>query len=62
MSDKDYMDLTKIATKLSYRLRDRGDLETRNSDMEDFIILPIWEVKEIIIAAFSLGKGNNVKF
>lgn len=62
MNKKEYNSLNILATKLSYRLRDRGDLETKNSDMEDFIIMPIWEIKEIVVAAYILGKESNVKF
>lgn len=62
MSDNEYIALNKLATRLSYVLRDRGNLETRNNDNEDFVIVPIWDIKNVVIAAYELGKENNVKF
>ena len=44
--------LIEIAKKNSYR----GDLETRNSDSEDFIEMSVWSIKAMLEEAYELGK------
>lgn len=48
--------LIEIAKKNSYSIEERGDLETRNSDSEDFIEMSVWSIKAMLEEAYELGK------
>ena len=61
MTEKENIELNKIATRINYTLRERGDLETQNIDDKDFINIPVWEIKEMLKQAYSLGKQQNNK-
>lgn len=45
----------KIAKEAFY-IEQRGDLETRYSDHEDFLDISVWGLKEVLIQAFEYGK------
>jgi len=51
--------LLKIAKKHSYEIEERGDLEKRNTDSEDFLEVSVWSLKEMLKEAYELGKQNN---
>jgi hypothetical protein len=38
---------------------ERGDLETRNSDSEDFLDIPVWSLKRALEEAYLLGKSEK---
>lgn len=38
---------------------ERGDLETRNSDSEDFLDIPVWNLKRALEEAYLLGKSEK---
>lgn len=59
MTEKENIELNKIATKINYTLRERGDLEARNIDEQDFVNIPVWEIKEMLEQAYLLGKQNK---
>lgn len=48
--------LIEIAKKNSYSIEERGDLETRNSDSEDFIEMSVWSIKAMLEEAYELGR------
>lgn len=48
--------LIEIAKRNSYSIEERGDLETRNSDSEDFIEMSMWSIKAMLEEAYELGK------
>lgn len=48
--------LIEIAKRNSYSIEARGDLETRNSDSEDFIEMCVWSIKAMLEEAYELGK------
>ena len=48
--------LIEIAKKNSYSIETRGDLETRNSDSEDFIEMSVWSIQAMLEEAYELGK------
>lgn len=56
INQKDYEGLLKIAKEAFYSIEQRGDLETRNHDAEDFIETSVWSLKEALIQAFEYGK------
>ena len=41
--------LLKIAMQTMLSVAERGDLETRNSDSEDFLDIPVWSLKLSLI-------------
>ena len=53
--------LEKIAKENSYVVEQRGDLETRNSDSEDFLEISVWSLKEMLKQAYELGKQDGQK-
>lgn len=51
--------LLKIAMQTMLSVAERGDLETRNSDSEDFLDIPVWSLKRALEEAYLLGKSEN---
>ena len=51
--------LLEIAKNHSYAIEERGDLEKRNNDSEDFLEVSVWSLKEMLKEAYELGKQNN---
>lgn len=56
MTKKEYNKLLEIAKDRIYAIENRGDLEPRNNDSEDFIDVSVESIKDILIAAYELGK------
>lgn len=61
MTEQEKIELNKIATRINYTLRDRGNLETHNVDEQDFVNIPVWELKEMLEQAYKLGKFKGTK-
>lgn len=59
MTEQEHIELNKIATRINYTLRERGDLEPRNIDDQDFVNIPVWELKEMLEQAYKLGKHSK---
>lgn len=59
ISPKDYENLLKIAKQTLPAIRERGDLETRDHDAEDFIETSVWSLKEALIQAFESGRKQK---
>ena len=53
--------LTEIAEKNIYKLRGRGDLESRNIDWHDFFSAAVWELKDALADAYELGRADAQK-
>ena len=51
--------LEQIAMKADYVLEQRGGLDTRNNDSEDFIELSVWGIREMLRKAYELGKAEK---
>ena len=51
--------LLEIAKKNSYAVENRGDLERRNNDSEDFLDISVWSLKGMLREAYELGKQNK---
>lgn len=51
--------LLEIAKAASYSIEQRGDLEPRYWDSEDFIELSVTSIKEMLEQAYQLGKGDK---
>ena len=59
INDRRNQALLEIAKKHSCGIEERGDLEKRNNDSEDFLEVPVWSLKEMLKEAYELGKQNN---
>ena len=53
--------LLEIAKKASCVIAERGDLQRRYSDSEDFIEVAVWGIEEMLKAAYELGKSEAGK-
>lgn len=47
--------LLKIAKEYSTEIEERGDLETRMDDSEDFLEISVWGLKKMLEEAYKLG-------
>ena len=61
MNKKLQRKLEKIAMENSYAIEQRGDLETRESDSEDFLDISVWSLREMLKQAYELGKQDGQK-
>lgn len=52
--------LLEIAKKHSMAIHDRGDLEKRNTDSEDFLDMSVWTLKDMLRDAYRAGTKNNI--
>lgn len=53
--------LAEIAEKNIYKLRGRGDLESRDIDWQDFFTTSVWELKDALQEAYELGRAEAKK-
>ncbi len=51
--------ICKIAKEYIYSVKERGGLDTRNNDSEDFIETSIWSLKAALIAAYNAGRSDK---
>lgn len=59
LNKKQQDELLKIAMQTMLSVAERGDLETRNSDSEDFLDIPVWSLKRALEEAYLLGKSEK---
>lgn len=59
ITDKELKQLFKIAKKNIVSLKNRTDLERHFNGEEDFFEIAIWELKEVLITAYELGKTQQ---
>ena len=59
INDRRDQALLEIAKKHSYAIEERGDLEKRKNDSEDFLEVSVWSLKKMLKEAYELGKQNN---
>lgn len=53
--------LYKIAEKNLLAVEERGDLETRYNDSEDFLDVAVWTLQKMLEEAYELGKKQGEK-
>jgi hypothetical protein len=51
--------LEQIAMDADFALEQRGGLDTRRNDTEDFIELSVWGIREMLRKAYELGKAEK---
>ena len=61
ISKKELEALEKIAMAASYTLKERGGIDTRNNDEEDFPEIGINSLQTMLEEAYRLGKANATK-
>lgn len=61
MTKGEYDAILKMAKDVSCAVRDRGDLETRHNDEEDFLDQSVWGLKMMLIQAYMMGKEQGRK-
>ena len=59
MTQKEKNLITEIAKKYSYTIQERGDLESRMNDEEDYIEVSIMSIEAMLEAAYKAGKENR---
>lgn len=59
ITDKELKQLLEIAKKNIVSLKNRTDLERHFNGEEDFFEIAIWELKEVLITAYELGKTQQ---
>lgn len=57
MTKKIEKTLLAIAKKNNWEVEERGDLETRHSDQDDFIEVSVWGLKAMLEEAYAAGKS-----
>lgn len=57
ITKKEYEALLQMAKETSVAVGERGDLERRYSDGEDFLDQAVWSLKEMLINAYMMGKN-----
>lgn len=57
MTKKIEKTLLAIAKKNNWEVEERGDLETRHSDQDDFIEVSVWGLKAMLEEAYAAGKA-----
>ena len=59
LNKKTEAQLLKIAKEYMYAVEQRGDLEYRNRDSEDFIEVSVGSIAAVLQAAYELGKASK---
>lgn len=59
LSAKEQKELLEIAKKAIYAIEERGSLEAKGSDSEDFIETSVWSLAEALKEAYLFGKANK---
>ncbi|WP_415274882.1 DUF6900 domain-containing protein [Clostridium perfringens] len=52
-------ELFEIAKRNIYGLEERGDLEQRFIDSEDFLDVAVWSIRKLLKEAYELGKQDS---
>ena len=61
MTKKTRKELEAIAMHCSAAIENRGGLDTRDNDTEDFPEIAVWSIKEMLEKAYELGRKDARK-
>ena len=53
--------LEKLAMQECFLIADRGGLDTRNSDSEDFLDIAVWYITRLMESAYLMGLNDAKK-
>ena len=59
LTKKEQRKVLEIAKRVVYRVKERGDLETRYRDSDDFLDIAVWTLREAMEEAYALGKEDG---
>ena len=59
LTKKQQKALLDIAKRLMVEVENRGDLEARGCDSEDFIEVPVWGIQKAMEEAYLLGRAEK---
>lgn len=59
LSAKEQKELLEIAKKAIYAIEERGSLEAKGNDSEDFIETSVWSLAEALKEAYLFGKASK---
>ena len=63
LTKKEQRKVLEIAKRVVYGVKERGDLEQRFRDSDDFLDIAVWTLRQAMEEAYALGKedGRNEK-
>ena len=63
LTKKEQRKVLEIAKRVVYGVKERGDLEQRFRDSDDFLDIAVWTLRQALEEAYALGKedGRNEK-
>lgn len=59
LTKKEQRKVLEIAKRVVYGVKERGDLEQRFNDSEDFLDIAVWTLREAMEEAYALGKEDG---
>ena len=59
LTKKEQHKVLEIAKRVVYGVKERGDLEQRFNDSEDFLDIAVWTLREAMEEAYALGKEDG---
>ena len=59
LTKKEQQKVLEIAKRVVYGVKDRGDLEQRYRDSDDFLDIAVWTLREAMEEAYALGKEDG---
>lgn len=60
LTKKEQRKVLEIAKRVVYGVKERGDLEQRFNDSEDFLDIAVWTLREAMEEAYALGKEDGM--
>ena len=59
LTKKEQRKVLEIAKRVVYGVKERGDLEQRYRDSDDFLDIAVWTLREAMEEAYALGKEDG---
>lgn len=59
LTKKEQRKVLEIAKRVVYGVKERGDLEQRYRDSEDFMDIAVWTLRQAMEEAYALGKEDG---
>ena len=59
LTKKEQRKVLEIAKRVVYGVKERGDLEMRYRDSDDFLDIAVWTLREAMEEAYALGKEDG---
>ena len=59
LTKKEQRKVLEIAKRVVYGVKERGDLEQRFRDSDDFLDIAVWTLRQAMEEAYALGKEDG---